>query len=183
MEEGLKLIVKYQRLLYLARYEDWIKHGVFTAGWWMLLGVLIIPWFLWYRLIDKKRLQEMLLYAFTTSFVGLLLDEIGGSLTFWAYPIKLVPFFPRLISANYTLVPVIFTLVYQYFPRWKSFIIANIFLTIVFSFVLEPTLVWLKLYVLISWKYIYSIPVYFFAAIILKAFADKIKSVQKRYLV
>ncbi|MHB1395097.1 MAG: CBO0543 family protein [Clostridia bacterium] len=181
MEEGLKLIVKYERLLFQARYENWIQNGVFSIRWWVLLGILIIPWFIWYWLIDKKRIQEMFLYIFATSFIAVLLDEIGTSLTLWAYPVKIIPIFPRLITANYTLVPIIFTLVYQYFPRWKSFIIANIFLTVVFSFVLEPILVWAKLYVLISWKHIYSIPVYFFTSIILKLFIDRVKSVQSRY--
>ena len=122
----------------------------------------------------------MFLYVFTTSFLAVLLDEIGASYDLWSYPVNIVPFFPRLIAANYTLVPIIFALVYQYFPKWKSFVIANIFLTFVFSFIFEPILIWAKLYSLISWKHIYSIPVYFFASIILKLFIEKVKSVQNR---
>lgn len=178
MEEGLRLIVKYEKQLFQARYENWINHGVFTIKWWILLCILIIPWIIWYLLIDKKRLQEMVLYLLATSFIAVLLDEIGTTLTLWAYPLNIVPFIPLLITANYTLVPIIFTLVYQYFPKWKPFIIVNIILTFVFSFILEPILVWVKLYVLISWRYIYSIPVYFLASIILKWFIGRVKSKQ-----
>jgi len=45
----------------------------------------------------------------------------------------------------------------------------------------EPILVWAKLYILISWKHIYSIPVYFFSAVLLKCFMCGVKSVQHRY--
>lgn len=180
MGDNLELIVKYEGLLFQTRYESW-SNNVFTIRWWILIGCLTIPWFIWYMLIDKKRIQEMFLYSFATLFIALLLDETGSSLTLWAYPVKIVPFFPRLITANFTLVPIIFSLVYQCCPKWKSFIIANVVLTIVFSFVIEPMLVWGKLYVLIKWKHIYSIPVYFFSAIFLKLFMEKIKSIQLRY--
>ena len=163
-----------------ARWESWTNYGVFTSRWWVLLGILIIPWFIWYLLIDKRRLQEMFLYIFATSFIAVLLDEIGGSFSLWSYPINVVPFFPRLITANYTLVPIIFSLVYQYASKWKLFIIVNIILTIIFSYILEPILVWGKLYTLINWKHSYSIPVYFFAALILKWFLETVKKVQNK---
>lgn len=181
MEESLILIDKYEKLLFEARYQTWIDHNLFSVRWWILFGMVTIPWFIWYRLIDKKRLQEMFLYLFTTSFIAVLLDEIGSSLSLWSYPVHLLPFIPRLITANYSMVPIIFTLVYQYFPKWKSFIIANIVLTLVFSLILEPILVLIKLYTLNTWKHIYSIPLYFTASILLKWFSEKIKSVQQRY--
>lgn len=180
MEEQLKQIVQYERLLFQARYENWINN-IFTIRWWILAICLILPWFVWYALIDKKRIQEMCLYSFVTLVVAILLDETGSSFTFWAYPVKIIPFFPRMITANYTLVPIIFTLIYQYFPSWRSFIIANAVLTLVFSFVLEPILVWARLYTLITWRHIYSVPVYFLASIFHKLFIEKIKSVQMRY--
>lgn len=183
MEKNLNLITEYEKLLFQSKYEIWLNDGVFTLKWWMLLATLFIPWFIWYRFIDKKRLQEMVLYLFATSFIAVLLDEIGTSLSLWCYPINILPFFPQLISANYCVVPIIFSLIYQSFPKWKSFIIANIILTLVFSYIFEPVLVLAKLYVLISWKHTYSIPVYFFASIALKCFADKVKSVQNSYFV
>lgn len=180
MEEGLKLIIKYEKLLFQARYENWINN-VLSIRWWILVLCLIIPWFIWYRLLDKKRIQEMFLYSFATSFTAILLDEAGASLTLWIYPVDIVPFSPIMITANFTLVPIIFTLIYQYFPDWKSFIAVNVVLTLVFSFVCEPILVLIRLYTPITWKYIYSVPVYFFSSLLLKLFAEKVKAVQRRY--
>lgn len=180
MEEQLKQIVKYEKLLFQQRYENW-ANNIFTLRWWILVTCLILPWFVWYALIDKKRFQEMSVYSLATLVLAILIDEIGASLTLWAYPVKVVPFFPRLITANLSMVPIIFSLLYQYFPSWKAFITANIVLALVFSFILEPVLVWTRLYTLITWKHIYSVPVYFFSGILLKLFVEKIKAVQAKY--
>ena len=82
MEESLKLIIKYEKQLFQARYESWINLGVFSIRWWILLGIVTMPWFIWYKLIDKKRIQETFLYLFATSFIAVVLDEIGTTLTF-----------------------------------------------------------------------------------------------------
>ncbi|KUO77251.1 MAG: hypothetical protein APF77_01230 [Clostridia bacterium BRH_c25] len=178
MSPEQQAIVNLKRLLYQARLDYWINANVLTLRWWVLLFYLIIPWFVWYRLVDKRRLKEMLLYLLLTAGIATLLDEIGANLTMWIYPIKVIPALPCLITANYSVVPIIYVLIYQYFPRWKSFIVANIILTLVFSFILEPILVWAKLYYLITWKYSYSVPIYFFAAIFLKWFAGKLMIMQ-----
>lgn len=171
-------IVNLKKLMYQVRFSDWINNDIFTFRWWVLLSALIIPWFIWYYLIDKSRFKEMLFYTLSTSGVSILLDEIGTSLTMWTYTVKVVPILPRLITADYSMIPIIYVLIYQYFPKWKSFIFANIILSLVFAFVLEPILSWMKLYYLITWKYIYSVPTYLFAAIILKWIIEKAKCIQ-----
>ncbi len=175
-------IVNLNKLLHQLSFNEWINNDIFTFRWWILVLSLIVPWLIWYHLVDKGKLKEMLFYLLSTSGVAILLDEIGISLGMWAYPVKVIPILPRLITVNYSMVPIIFVLMYQYFPRWKSFIIANIILTLVFSFILEPILVWMDLYDLVTWKYIYSVPTYLFAAILLKLFAEKIKRMQHNAL-
>lgn len=123
----------------------------------------------------------MTIYGLATLILGILLDEAGATLTLWTYPVNVVPFFPRMITVNYSMVPVIYTLIYQYFPSWKAFIAVNIVLTLVFSFILEPILVWAKLYTLITWRHAYSVPVYFISAVSLKLLVEKIKAVQMKY--
>ena len=181
MEENLKAMIESEQGLFNLRYEKWLSQDLFSARWWVLVGFLIVPYIIWYLLIDKRRLQEMLIYSFATSLIAITLDEMGSIMTLWVYPVHIVPVYPRLITVNYTFVPVIYSLVYQYFPKWKSFIAANMLLALIFSFVLEPILIWAKLYVLISWKLIYSVPIYFFAAVLLKWFSERIIYVQSKY--
>jgi hypothetical protein len=181
LEEQLLLIIEQESELTSLRLTKWLEHDVFTIGWWVMAILLILPWFFWYMKVDKKRLQEMTLYAFATSLIAITLDEIGSTLKLWTYPIHVFPLLPRLITINYTLVPIIYALVYQRFQSWKSFFAANLFLAFIFSFVLEPILVWAKLYVLIKWQYVYSIPLYFFTAVFLKWFVEKLKYKQGKF--
>lgn len=181
MDEHLKVIIDYERELFRLRHEKWLSQDIFSARWWVLVGFLVLPCILWLLLVDKRRLQEMFTYAFATSFMAILLDEMGSTMTLWTYPVHIFPAYPRLVTVNYTLVPIIYALIYQYIPKWKSFIAANILLTLIFAFILEPILVWAKLYVLISWKHIYSVPIYFFAAVLLKWFSERIICVQFKH--
>ena len=177
-----QLILEYVKLLYQSSFQNWIDNVVFTPRWWIILGLLVVPWIVWYRLVYKKRIIEMLAYGLVMSGIILLIDEVGCELTLWTYPVKLIPIFPRLMAISSSLAPTVYMLLYQYFPKWKAFIIANIILSLVFSFILEPILVWMNLYDLVTWKYINSVPTYLFAAILLKLFAEKIKRIQHNAL-
>lgn len=55
MEKQLKQLIECERLLFQQRYEYWTDN-VFTIRWWVLVICLILPWFIWYALIDKKRI-------------------------------------------------------------------------------------------------------------------------------
>ncbi|MGE5678707.1 MAG: CBO0543 family protein [Pseudomonadota bacterium] len=181
MEKQLQLLIEQERKLSGLRYAMWLENGIFTVRWWLITALLFLPWVFWFAAVDKRRLQEMTLYAFATSLIAITLDEIGSSLQLWIYPIHVIPLLPRLITINYTLVPIIYTLVYQHFPTWKVFIAANLILAFIFAFVLEPILVWAKLYVLLRWQYAYSAPLYFFAAVFLKWFMKKLKNKQGKF--
>jgi len=174
MTRELETVINLQKCIYKLRFEYWTRYNLFTLRWWVLLFFLVAPWFVWYALIDKRRLKEMLVYMFLTSAIAILMDEIGSNLTMWIYPYNVIPMLPRLVTANYSTVPIIYVLIYQFFPRWKSFIAANLILTLIFSLALEPILVWAKLYRLVTWRYVYSIPVYFFTATFLKWLVGKI---------
>lgn len=178
MEEQLQLIIEQESKLTDLRYAKWLEHDIFSIRWWIMVIFLFLPWFFWYAKVDKKRLQEMTLYAFATSLIAITLDEVGSFMKLWVYPIHVLPLLPRLITINYTVVPIIYSLVYQHFRSWRNFLAANLFLAFIFSFVLEPMLVWAKLYILIKWQYFYSLPIYFFTAVFLKWFTEKIRFIQ-----
>jgi hypothetical protein len=59
-------------------------------------------------------------------------------------------------------------LLYQYIKSWKWFVAAHIFVAGLFAFGAEPALVHLGYYQLLKWKYIYSFPIYFSIAMLLR---------------
>lgn len=143
---------------------NWLFHDVFTWQWWVLCLLMVVPWFIFAKLVDKKRLSEILFYGLTIMIITITLDEIGSELGFWIYPYKLIGIFSRLTSIDYTTLPVIYMLVYQYFKTWPSFLSASVVLATVCCFVCEPALTAFDMYRLMKWKYYYGFPIYILQA-------------------
>jgi len=172
-DESFQNLIEMERAFTKARIEDWIHYDLFSYQWWMLVAVLIIPWFIWWKYVDKKRLLEISLYGAFVLLVVSYLDGILTELIFWAYKYKLVPIWPRLIAADFTALPVIYMMVYQYFREWKSFLIVTTIIAGAFAFIGEPFLQWVGIYKHFSWKHIYSFPIYIAIPAFLKWVVDK----------
>lgn len=131
--------------------ENWLVYGLGTWRWWILLVLLIVPWFGWYKVVDKKRLDELIMFGLVVMVFTITLDELGFVLSLWGYPVDVIPIFPRLTSVDYTVVPIIYMLTYQCFFNWSNFFWALVAVSAVFSFVVEPIIAKLGFYVLIKW--------------------------------
>ena len=160
-------------------FDLWVHNNVFTFQWWLLGIFLIAPWFLWWKLVDKQRLAEILLYGLMVLISASYLDEIGSELTLWVYPYKFLPVFKQLTTANFTMLPIIYMLIYQYFERWKSFLTASILMAIAFLF-LGEALRWLGIYRIYHWNHIYSFSIYITMALFLRWLTKTIVSIQQK---
>ena len=76
--------------------ENWLAHGLGTWRWWVLLGLLIVPWFGWYKIADKKQLDELTLFGLVVMVFTITLDEFGFVLALWTYPVDVIPDIPDL---------------------------------------------------------------------------------------
>lgn len=173
-------IAEMVKLLSKARLENWIREAFGTWRWWVLLLLLVIPWFIWYKYADKKQLHEITLYGALISIVSITLDELGFELSLWNYPVDVMPIFPRLTSVDYTAIPVIHMLIYQYFSTWKSFFWAMVTKAAVFSFIFEPLIVELGFYKMLKWNHVYSFPIYIIMGLCLRWIVKKIFEIAKR---
>lgn len=172
----IEQMAEMSRTLTQARIENWLGHEFGSWRWWVLLALLVLPWFVWYKSADRKRLPEIVLFGLVVMVFTITLDELGFELSLWSYPVDVIPIFPRLTSVDYSVVPVVFMLIYQFFPDWKGFFQALVAVAAVFSFVVEPVIVKLGFYVLIKWTYwasfIIYIPMGLLARWITRQFAD-----------
>ena len=137
--------------------------------WWLNLILVFVPLYIWWKLLDRKRILEICVYGLLINIVSSYLDVLGSEFVWWDYPIRLIPNLPRLFPIDFTVIPVVYMLIYQYFPKWKSFIIANVIIAIIFAFAMEPLMIWMNLYTLVSWKLIYSFPIYIAMAVVGKS--------------
>lgn len=163
-----------QILLTSQQYDQW-KSIVFSSQWWSLLFLILISWFVWWKLVDKLVVFEVLSFALIIVFIGTALDEYGVKLGLWAYPIKIFYLNCGLIAGDWALPPVVNSLVYQYCPHWKNFIIMVIAVSAFLAFIGEPILIWMGVYQMYRWNYFYSFIVYISVAVISKWIVDGIK--------
>lgn len=155
--------------------EGWFKNEFLTFHWWLLVIFLLVPWIIWFKVADRKRMMEMGLFGTLIIISTTSLDAIGSDLNFWAYPTKLMPITPRAIPFDMSLIPIAFMLLYQYFRKWKSFMIALICMAAFYAFVGEPLSHLFQLVLYIKWKYIYSFLYYILIGIVVKVIIEQLK--------
>lgn len=156
------------------QYQQWKDH-LFSDNWWFLLATLLIPWVVWWFLVKKERLFEILACALLVTIIGTTLDIYGVTLGWWGYGVKLFYLNPGLIAGDWSLPPVLKSLSYQYFPDWPRYIAAQIILGALFAFVGEPIMRARGVYLIYEWGYIQSFLVYVPVALLAKLIMDKLK--------
>ena len=181
VDQSFQAILDAHTFLVQLRYEHWIQHEAYTPIWWILLCTWILSWVIFYFMVDRRQLVEISLYGVQIFFVTTLLDAIGSVQGLWIYPIKIIPYTPHLESIDWGILPLTYMLIYQYFPKWKGFILAQIIVATVYSFVGEPFLAkFLGNYVPLHWKSIFSFPIYLILAIVPRVTTKSIFNTEKR---
>jgi hypothetical protein len=173
--------VGIQKRLTSIHIDNWIKEDVFKLRWWLLIAFILISIFIWWYLLDKSRAYEICLYVALAAIFALGVREYGEELTLWDYPTDIIPIFPPLTSINLIILPLMYSLIYQYFSAKKSFLWATLIATAIFCFILEPLFSLGGLYQLIHWKYYFSFPLYALMAIFIRVLVIKINSITKDY--
>jgi hypothetical protein len=158
---SLKELIELNNKINNVRNDYWINEVIFSFNWWVLLLLTFIPWLLWWKAVDKKRLIEVLFYGSLISIYSILLDEIGTYFSLWIYQSQLVPISPRLNPIDLTVMPVTYMLAYQFFKKWRPFLICQLILAFGAAFIAEPLFIWLGIYKPINWELFYSFIIYF----------------------
>ncbi len=172
--------VQDQQQLTSIHIDEWLNNDVFKLRWWVLLGLLLASLIIWWILLDKSRLKETCLFTALGYIFALAINEYGEELILWDYPTDIIAIFPPLSSINLLLLPLIYSLIYQYFTQRKRFFWAVLIITAVICFVVEPLFSWGNLYQLINWKYYFSYPLFVLTALFTRALTVKIFKITER---
>ncbi|WP_152640146.1 CBO0543 family protein [Virgibacillus necropolis] len=171
MNEIIDTHEKYSQL----KKQHFFENTLFSFQWWILVTITVVLWMIWAVMVDKKRLNIILLVGLITSLLALIMDDIGISLNLWTYPSQLTYFVSRLYPVDVAIIPVFYMLLYQYFRAWKSYLVVLTLLSLFAIFVSEPIFSELDIYTLLRWKYWYSFPIYILMGIFVKGLVDKIE--------
>jgi hypothetical protein len=177
---GMPIESELQRMLTETRINDWLHEDVFHLKWWLLLSFCIFAVSLWWKMLNKRRLPDIALYAVLATIVIMGVDEYGTELILWDYPFYLLPIFPSITAVNLALFPIIFSLVYQKFMTWQSYICASLVTAGLLSFIVEPFLTYGGFYQLLNWTYYYSFLLYIAVALLVKGLLVKIYTLTAR---
>ncbi|WP_077622391.1 CBO0543 family protein [Sediminibacillus massiliensis] len=156
------------------RKELFFDEVLFSFQWWILLAITVILWIIWLLVVDKKRLKPILIVGLIIGLLAIVFDDFGLSVAAWYYPYQMVYFTTRLNPVDLAVLPVCYMLLYQFFYRWKSYLIASAAFGLFASFIAEPIFVQLNMYKMMRWEYWYSAPIYFMMGIFVKWLVDKI---------
>jgi hypothetical protein len=138
----------------------WAREILFTWQWWLLLALTVLPWVCWAFYRKKDSTNRLLFAGFFSIIIAKLLDSIGSSFGLWMYTARVVPLTPPFFPWDTTLMPVAVMTFIQFKPKIHPAIKAAVFAA-VSAFAVEPLAVWLKLYEPLTWRHIYSLPIYF----------------------
>lgn len=156
--------------------DHWLQHDLFSFNWWILFLATIIPYFIFWRVVDRNRFFEVFSYGMFCASLCMLLDIIGTEMLLWSYPDKLIPIITPLIPANMVIIPISAMLVYQYFSTWKTFLIATLGWSILFAYIIEPLFMLRNMFVLGEhWSHTKSFIGFIILGILLKTFFENIK--------
>lgn len=172
--------VELQKQLTSIHIDEWMNEDFLQARWWILLAMIALSLLIWVLLLDKTRLKDICLFAVLSALFTLSLVEYGDELILWDYPTDVLPIFPPLTSINLLVLPLVFSLVYQYFKTWRSFLIATLAASAIICFVVEPLLAWGDFYQLVNWHYVFSYPLYVALAVLSRWLTMKTNEITDR---
>lgn len=162
-------VLDQEALYYKMLQEYWHHHNLFTLPWWILVFLTIFPPIIWWILLDKTKIFEVMAFGLFLGTIATILDSIGSKMMLWTYPVRLSPYlFPQFYPYDVTLVIIPFMLIYQWINDKKKFIIATIILSAFISYIAEPLFQAAGIYKVITWRHIYSLIIYSLISIFTK---------------
>jgi hypothetical protein len=173
--------VEIQEQLTSIHIDEWMKEDVFQLKWWLLIGFILVFLFVWWKAADKSKFRDVCMFVALVTIVTLGINEYGEELTLWDYPIDVIAIFPPLSSINLVSLPLIYSIVYQYFRTRRSFIWAVSAITAIICLIIEPLWEQAGLYQLLKWRHFYSIPIYVAMAIVIREAVNKITDINEKF--
>jgi hypothetical protein len=174
-----KEIIKIRNELHNKYSEYWLNNNLFSLAWWLMLILCISLWFIWWKLVNKTKLLEIVAFGTMVGLIASVIDIIGCENVLWGYPNDLDPLITPLTVTDFCLIPISYMFLYQYFVNWKSFVIASVLLSAFYVCVAESLAEQLGIFQLNHWKHIYDFPMYILLALLLKWVINKIVLIQK----
>jgi hypothetical protein len=158
------------------RIDYFFQEVLFSFQWWFLIAMTIVSWVTWWKLVDRERLKTILLCGLLIMVLTIVFDDIGLTMSLWTYPYQVILFMSRMNAVDMAILPVAYMLIFQFYPRWKSYTIAIFLFALFAAFIAEPLFAALGMYIKLKWQYAYSVPIYVAMGVFVKWLINKVDS-------
>ncbi len=180
---SLERLLEEEKLFYKTLQSYWYEHNYLTIRWWILVLLSVLSPIVWFKMVDKKRIIEITTFGMFYGIIAIFLDSIGSNAMVWTYPVRITPYlYPQMYPYDVGIVIIPFMLVYQKAgEHFKRFFIHTGLLAASVAFLAEPTMEWLNMYKEITWKNIYSFPIYWVIGLICWYIVKVLKKIERRH--
>lgn len=137
----------------------WLENSLFGFDFWISLSLSIIPWIIWFRVRKMESQGRLLIAGFLMLLLSSWFDFLGVTFGLWYYSVDILPTIPSYLPWDFTILPVLTMLFIQYKPNMNSLKKAIVF-SAFNSFLGEPMMELIGLYVPLKWNIFYSFPIY-----------------------
>ncbi|MGF7030679.1 hypothetical protein J2T17_001584 [Paenibacillus mucilaginosus] len=77
-------VQKARSLLAEVSEAHWLQDDLHKPSWWLLLALTILPYVIWWKMVDRRRIQEIVLYGLLIALICMTFDSIGTDRLWWA---------------------------------------------------------------------------------------------------
>lgn len=172
-------IYQLQTEMWRLLYEDW-KAGLMTAEYWGIVLFILLYYALWWKLTDKRRITELLLFGSLVAVMREIVDLAGVTSGLWLYKVRILPLASSVFLHNLTITPLTYMLALQYSPNWRQFFWWGAVAAGFIHFVLFPILSWAGIFQAMNWNYVYGFLVSYGVGILSRAAFHLVKQVQNK---
>lgn len=159
----------------------WLTEELFSLRWWGLLGFLGFSYILCFKLMDKTRLTETILYGSLVSVFCVVLDVIVSNANLFVYRVNLFPMIPSIFIYDITALPLYYMLIYQHATSWKAYSIWMTLVSAAMGFIFTPLLIKLGYLQYINWSHLKAFLIITFVGFVAKAVMSLILTFEIKY--
>lgn len=161
-------------------YRHWVSEEFLSFAWFFNIAFLLLFYIVWIKLVDKRRLRDLLLFGSFMAVVATFIDIVAVTMGLWEYKVRLFPISPAPFPFDFTVIPILYMLVLQYTSTWRSYLTGSLLASALFAFVIIPVYVLLGKEQYHKFNYFYMFILVFVMTAIIKAIYNWIVGIEHK---
>lgn len=177
-----KSLYEIQMEFWKQSYQRWSTQELFSFAWFFNIAFMLILYVIWIKIVDKRRLKELLLFGSLIAISANCIDIVAVTTGLWEYKVRLLPISLFPFPFDYTVIPILYMLVLQYTMSWRNYLIGSLLASAFFSFVISSVYVLIGIKQYHHFNYFYMFILVFVITTIVKVIYNWITDIEYKNL-